>query len=158
MNTFEENQIIVSPAFNALKDIKRFEFNAFKHYMSHKTYAEALRRAIKDYPALIPFVIKKVTKCFVFFTVNDGKYIWQKKIHNDENGQYFIYNKTKIYCENLQNESILKDAAARLEEYGNALTFAKKTIEIDDYGYTWATNDKRVTSIDELEETLQPWK
>lgn len=158
MNSFKENQIIVSPAYNNFIDLKRFEHNSFKYYLSHKAYAESLRRAIKNYPALIPFIIKKVTKNYVFFIVNNGNHIWQKKIHNDENGQYFIHNETKIYCENLQNESILKDAATRLEEYGNAITFAKKTIEIDDYGYTWATNDKRVTSIDELEETLQPWK
>lgn len=158
MNTFKENQVIISDEYNKYMTNKRYKYNAFGPYMSHKTYAEALRHTINDYPALIPFTIKKVTECFVFFTVNNGICVWQKKLRKNERGYYFVYDDTMIYCENIHDESIIEECILQYEKYANALNFAKKTIEIEDFGYTYLSCTLKVTSIEEMEKIMQPWK
>lgn len=158
MNNFKANQIIISDEYNKYMTNERYEYNAIEQYMAHNLYAESLRRATELFPAMIPFTIKKVTECFVFFTVNGGICVWQKKLRKNERGYYFVYDDTMIYCENIHDESIIEECILQYEKYANALRFAKKTIEIEDFGYTYLSCTLKVTSIEEMEKIMQPWK
>lgn len=150
--TFQAKQIIINEEYNKRIDNDRQRFNNFEPYMKHETYRKYVEKAMKEHPAIAPFVIEKTTKCFVYFRVNNGNIIWKKKINNDERGQYFIYDNIKIYAHNTANMSIIEKSKREYEEYAKMINFARKTIEIEDSGYTYVgyPDSVRVETIEQL--------
>ncbi len=162
-NTFQLNKVYSNENFRQLRGMRvrdslNFYINLYKDHPEDCPWPKAreeYRKHIKGWENnMVNYIIPvKRTKCFLIFsTIYGGTNKKKIRIAADGN-EYIIIDNVAIYADNLMKYT--PDEAKYISDNekavrGHHMRYTEKLMHLEEYGYVYLSNLKRVESIEEL--------